>query len=453
MGVVIIGAGITGLSAAYRLIELGYNDVTVLDSSAEVGGLSKCFKRDDYIFDLGPHQIHTQDTVVIEYLKKILKDDLLIDQKQASNWFMHRYLNYPMGLNDLLFGLPFSLSVMAFISFCIQSLKNVFVRKDKENFESWVISHFGKKMYDVYFGPYTQKVWGKHPALLSAVCAEERIAVQNLLDVLLSAVSRKITKFRNHYYLPHSPYQKVFYYPKHGIGQLPDMMRETIESKGGSVQLNQTVDAVIKEGDTYTVKTTDGNSYRADSLVSTMPITNLRDMLQHDESFEKPDDNLEFRALTFVFLVVKKENLTKNHWIYFPDKDCVFQRVSEFSNFSPAMAPDGYTNICAEIPCDYQDSVWQMADDILFEKVISTMEQENYLNRSDVVGSWVAREQYAYPTYDLAFSEKLSSVVSYIDKFENLYSTGRQGAFQYVNIDQVMLMGFKAAESIYQKVR
>ena len=81
------------------------------------------------------------------------------------------------------------------------------------------------------------------------------------------------------------------------------------------------------------------------------------------------------------------------------------------------------------------------------------MEQENYLNRSDVVGSWVAREQYAYPTYDVAFSEKLSSVVSYIDKFENLYSTGRQGAFQYVNIDQVMLMGFKAAENIYQKVR
>ncbi len=448
MNTIIVGAGIAGLSAGYRLMELGSKDVMVLEASDEVGGLSRCVKKNDMIFDLGPHQIHTENQIVIEYLNKILQDDLLIEAKKASQWFYGRYLNYPMGLNDLLFGLPFFLSVQCFFDFCFRSLKNFFTKRDMENFETWVISHFGKKMYDVYFGPYTQKVWGKHPTKLSVTCAQERIAVQNMMDVILSAISSNVTKFRNHYHLPHSPYQKKFYYPRQGIGQLSDLMKEYIEQHDGKVLVDENVDRITKDGDTFSIHTAKGSVYQADTVISTIPINNLRDMLHHEENFPKPEEDVEFRSLTFLFLSVAKDSVTDNHWIYFPDKDCVFQRVMELKNFSKYTAPEGHTNVCAEIPCDYQDAIWNMPDDDLYTAVMDGMEKDKYLNRADVDGYWVARERYAYPTYDLDYEQRLSAIKRYIDRFDNLYSIGRQGAFRYINIDEVMLMGFDTAESV-----
>ncbi|MCX5903553.1 MAG: FAD-dependent oxidoreductase, partial [Proteobacteria bacterium] len=72
--VIIIGAGIAGLSAAYRLIENGCTDIVVLEKSDVLGGLSSSFNYNGFIFDLGPHQIHTEDQRVISFLHEILKD-------------------------------------------------------------------------------------------------------------------------------------------------------------------------------------------------------------------------------------------------------------------------------------------------------------------------------------------------------------------------------------------
>ena len=448
MSVLVIGAGIAGLSAGYRPVERGYNDVTVLEASDAIGGLSRCIKKNNLIFDLGPHQIHTENQLVIEYLNKILKKDLLISTKKASQWFYGRYLNYPMGLNDLIFGLPFILSVQCFADFCFQSLKSFLTKNDYENFETWVVSHFGRKMYDVYFGPYTQKVWGKHPTLLSVTCAKERIAIQNMLDVILSAISKNITKFRNHYHLPHSPYQKKFYYPRQGIGQLSDLMREYIEQHGGRILTGESVDRIEKQTREYVVHTTRGSVYQADNLVSTMPINNLKDILFCDKFSVKPDEDLEFRSLLFIFLSVARDSVTDNHWIYFPDRDCTFQRVMEMKNFSEYTVPQGHTSICAEIPCDFQDKIWNAADEDIYNAVIEDMKKDKYLSRADIDEYWVERERYAYPTYALDYEQKLSAIKTYIDRFDHLYSIGRQGAFRYINIDEVMVMGIEAADKI-----
>jgi protoporphyrinogen oxidase len=303
-------------------------------------------------------------------------------------------------------------------------------------------------MYEIYFKPYTRKVWGKPPAELDALCAKERVAVQNLLDVLAAAFSYRIARFRSHYHLPHSPYQKIFYYPKYGVGQLSDRMIDFIQSKGGRIRLNNLVSSIVKDGNGYKVLTKDGSVYKGDFVVSTIPITQLKDMLGESNHREKPQETLEFRSITFLFLAIKKEFISDNHWIYFPDKNCLFQRASEPKNFSPYLVPQGHSSVCVEIPCDYLDDVWNMGPQELYEIVIANMEQERYLKRADVQDFWVAREQFAYPTNTLYFSPKLKAIKDYIDDFPNLYSIGRQGKFSYVNIDDVMLMGFETAEQI-----
>ena len=448
--VIIIGAGIAGLSAAYQLIENGCTDIVVLEKSDMLGGLSSSFTHNGFIFDLGPHQIHTEDQRVIGFLQEILKADLIIAQKKASHWFLGRYLNYPLGIGDILFGLPLKVSLGCFLDFCKQTLINLFVKKKIDSFESWVISHFGKKMYDIYFGPYTQKVWGKPPAQLAAICAQERIAVQNLFDVLMSAMTKNMAKFRNHYHLPHSPYQKVFYYPKYGIGQLAKLMADYITRGGGKIVSHAEVVKIVKDASGFSVVIKTGESFNGQQVISTMPIHELQEILVNaaPDPVAKPNRKLEFRSMIFMFLEINRPTVTDNHWIYFPDRDCLFQRTSEFKNFSPAMCPEGKTSVCVEIPCDYKDLLWNMNDVALYNEVIEQAEKEDYLEKEWVDNYHVVRERYAYPTYDLSYAENLTKIQEYIDSVTGLFSIGRQGAFKYINIDEVMLMGFEAAQKI-----
>jgi len=445
--VIIIGAGVAGLAAGWRLVERGITDAIMLEAGATVGGLSRSPRYGSFIFDLGPHQIHTENQRVIGFLRDVLKDDLIVERKKAAHWFLGRYLNYPLGINDILFGLPLTVSASCFFDFCLQALKNCFVAKRVDSFESWVISHFGRRMYDIYFGPYTQKVWGRHPSQMAAICAAERIAVQNLFDVLVSALSRKMVAFRHHYHLPHSPYQRVFYYPRYGIGQLCDIMRHHIAAQGVAIKTGTPVVGIAKTGEGYTVTTGDGRAYDAAQVISTMPVDELKDRLTGAEA-AKPSTTLAYRALTFLFLQVERPQVSDNHWIYFPDRDCIFQRTCEFKNFSRAMSPADKTGICVEIPCDYEDPVWNMPDDTLFARVMQSAEQDNYVRREWVVAYHVAREQYAYPTYDLTYAERLRTILAYLEAFPGLLTIGRQGLFRYINIDEVLLMGFDAADKI-----
>jgi len=429
-------------------MELGGNRLILLETLDSVGGLSRSIKHDGYSFDLGAHQIHTENRTVIDFLKKILKEDLFILNKKASHVFLGRYLNYPLGIRDILFSLPLHVSVPCFLSFLMQTIRNVFIEKQEDSCESWMISHFGKRMYEIYFKPYTRKVWGKPPSELDALVAKERVAVEGLLDVLLAAFSKRIIRYKNHYHLPHSPYQKIFYYPKNGIGQLSDLMSDFIRDKGAELHLNSTVSSVVHNGNGYTVTTQDGTAYQGDVAVSTIPITHLKGMLEKSSGREKPEETLEFRSIVFLFLAVKKEGISDNHWIYFPDKDCVFQRVTEPKNFSPHLVPKGHSSVCVEIPCDYKDAVWNRDLNDLYETVITTMEHKRYLKREDVQHYWLTKEKYAYPTNTLSFASQLKAIRNYIDTFPQLYSIGRQGNFSYINIDDVMLMGFGTAEHI-----
>lgn len=446
--VIVLGAGVAGLSAAYRLAERGCSRLVLLEALDAVGGLSRSIRHDAYTFDLGAHQIHTENKTVINFLGKILKDDLLVVQKKASHVYLGRYLNYPLGIRDILFSLPLHISVPCFLSFLRQSLKNAFVEKRVDSCESWMISHFGSRMYEIYFKPYTRKVWGKPPSELDALVAKERVAVEDLIDVLLAALSRRIVRYKKHYHLPHSPYQKIFYYPRYGVGQLSDLMAEYIQGRGGTIRLKSSVASLVYDGKTYRATTTDGSVYEAEAVVSTIPLTDLKDMLGGGRGAEKPRETLEFRSLTFLFLAVAQDRISDNHWIYFPDSDCVFQRVTEPKNFSPSLVPRGHASVCVEIPCDYKDEIWNMDTGELYERVIDAMERKRYLQRGYVQQYWVARERYAYPTNTLSFQVQLKAIRDYISTFPQLYSTGRQGDFSYVNIDDVMLMGFETAERI-----
>lgn len=447
--IAVIGAGIAGLATAYRCIENGEKDVIVLEAGPVPGGLSRSVGRNGFLFDLGPHQIHTPYNDMVQFLERILKDDLLVERKRASQRFLGREVHYPLNFNDVLFKMPLGVSFCAFVSYLRQQLIGVFTKGESANFEEWVIRNFGRKLYDIYFGPYTTKVWGIPPTMMTARSAAERIAVPSLLDVMLNIVSRRFLRFGKHSDLPHSPYQRIFHYPRRGIGQLAELMAGHIIAGGGRILYNRPVSRLQYGSGSVVIECGNGAGLSAEKVVSTIPIDRLQLILEGADG-KNPRLELRYRSLALVLLEVAKPRITPFHWIYFPDKDCVFQRSTEFSNFSAAMAPPGKSGICLEIPCDHGDRIWEMEPDVLFSRVMSDARKQNYLDPEGVEGYQIVRERFAYPLYDLESEEKLRRIWDYLGLFPRLQSIGRQGEFRYINIDDTLLAGFAAADKLRQ---
>jgi protoporphyrinogen oxidase len=445
--IAVIGAGIAGLGAAARCIENGEKDVIVLEAAPVPGGLSRSLRHNGYIYDIGPHQIHTPHDAVIRFLELVLGPDLLVENKRAGQRFLGRDVHYPLSFNDVLFKMPLGISILSFASYLRQRLRDLLVRREPANFEDWVVRNFGKKLYDIYFGPYTTKVWGIPPALMTARSAAERIAVPGLPDVLLNIVSRRFRRFGKHSDLPHSPYQRVFHYPRHGIGQLAESLAARVTAGGGRILCNQPLTGLRSGPEGMILESGPAMTFSAQHVISTMPIDRLQCLLPGEDD-ANPRLELRFRSLVLILLEVARPQVTPCHWIYFPDADCIFQRSTEFDNFSHAMAPAGRSAVGLEIPCDPDDEIWRMDPGALFSRAMADARKQNFMDPRDVVGYQVVRERFAYPLFDLESEGKLRRIKKFLELFPRLQSIGRQGEFRYINVDDALLAGFAAADRL-----
>jgi protoporphyrinogen oxidase len=427
--IAIIGAGIAGLAAAYRCIENGEKDVVVLEAGPVPGGLGRSIGRNGFVFDIGPHQIHTPDRDVIRFLEHILKADLLVEKKRASQRFLGRKVNYPLSFNDVIFKMPLGISLRSFASYMWQQLNGMLSQEKPANFEEWVILHFGRALYD----------------MMTARSAAERIAVPGLLDVLLNVVSRRFLRFSKHCDVPHSPYQQVFHYPRRGIGQLAERMAVDVLAGGGRILYGREVTRLRHSPRSVVVECGDGARLIAGQVISTMPIDRLSFMLQGRDG-RQPRLELRYRSLVLVLLEVARPRVSPYHWIYFPDRDCLFQRSTEFNNFNGALSPVGKTGVCLEVPCDHGDTVWNMDSADLLSRVLSDAQKQDYLAPGWVEGYQVVRERFAYPLFDLECEGKLRRIRDFLARFPRVQSIGRQGEFRYINIDHALLAGFAAAD-------
>jgi protoporphyrinogen oxidase len=155
-----------------------------------------------------------------------------------------------------------------------------------------------------------------------------------------------------------------------------------------------------------------------------------------------------YRSLVLVNVLIKRDWLTGDHWLYVPDEQYPFNRLSEPKSFSPKMSPSGWTSVCAEMTCDQGDAVWHAGSDQLIERVAKTLVQLNLIRMHEVCGGFVAREPHAYPIYTLRYREHRDTLLTYLNRFTNLHTIGRQGRFQYNNMDHTMEMGLAAAETL-----
>jgi protoporphyrinogen oxidase len=324
-------------------------------------------------------------------------------------------------------------------------IRNAVKPPKDDSFEAWTSSRFGKTLYDLYFGPYTQKVWGMDPGLLDPRTASQRITVDSVWDLIKKTLSYQFLGAED-FKRTHSEFRRQFFYVRRGVGTLQSHLRAKIEELGGRFQFGKALAGCTFDGDRIaSLEFTDGTSAGGFShVISTIPLPLLVEMVLGARAQKVLEQNLlPFRSMAFVFVRVAKPRVSDYHWIYYPDLDIPFQRLTEFVHFDADMSPPGTTGLTLEVSCSPGDGIWEQSDQEIAGSCITRLEELGLLKQSDVLGADVVRTRHAYPLQVMSFLEKATALLDSISHVTNIVSIGRQGLFRYCNMNECMEMAIE----------
>ncbi len=444
MRVCILGTGPCGLTAGWELAKSGVA-VTVLEKDSAVGGLCKTASKNGYRFDLGGHRFISKDARLVDNVKLLMGSELLTRKRKSVIRFKDRQYDYPLNFRSVIrqssAWMNFRFATGYLSSACGISRSSA----PEGSFEHWIDTRFGKPLNELFFKPYSEKLWGIKTSEISGDWAAQRISLLNAKDALMKMLKPAGEKT--------SGYALRYLYPKKGIGAIFDSMAEDIKKLGGEVITSTRPTGFEADGKRILkvhLKNDNGDSYdlKADAFLSTIPIEELGYLLH---SGGRKASHLPYRSLRFLNIMLNRPALSPNTWMYVPEKEMVMTRIQEPKQRSPFSAPGGKTSVMLEIPCDEGDHVWNMTDEKLLERALADLLKLGFDIKKDVAGCFSTRARHAYPMYEMDYKEKVGKFRSITQKYDNLSSLGRQGLFRYIFMDTAMLMGRGWAESILGK--
>jgi len=435
--VAVIGAGPGGLTAAYLLAKAGAR-VTVLEGDEVVGGISRTAQYKGYRFDIGGHRFFTKITPVETMWREVLGDEFISVPRLSRIYYDGKFFDYPLKAANALRGLGIINACLIVLSYLRARL---WPSPVEDNFEQWVSNRFGRRLYQIFFKTYTEKVWGIPCTEIRSEWAAQRIQGLSLAKAVLSAANlqRRNDSIKT--------LINEFQYPRLGPGQMWELTRARVEALGGTVLLKHFVSAVeLADGRARAVRvrTPDGERrIEADHVIST---TDVRALVA---SFDPPPPpevreagrGLRYRDFLTVALMIDRAKLFPDNWIYIHSPHVKVGRIQNFNNWSAAMVPDADRTTCLglEYFCFEGDGLWTAKDEDLIALATKELRQLNLIGDAQVFDGTVVRMKKAYPTYDGAYRGHLDQVRAYLDPIANLHCVGRNGMHKYNNQDHSML--------------
>lgn len=442
---IIIGAGPAGLSCAYQLTkskEAG--TVNVYEASDYIGGMSRSFDLWGQRVDLGPHRFFSKQKEINEFFTDLVKDDYTLVDRQTRIYYRNKFFDYPIKLGNVMKNLPIWVIFQVGWFYGIQMINPI---KDPKNFEEWVTNKFGKKLFQIFFKNYTEKLWGIKCTEIDADWAAQRIKTLTLFGAVKAAMfGNKGNK--------HKTLVDQFAYPKNGTGTLYERAADRIKEKGGNVVLKKPIKRVLlDEGNkgVLGVELLDGTIEKAENVVSTMPLTLLINGFENvPEAVTKAINELYFRNTILVYLEVDADNLFTDNWLYIHSPNVKHGRITNFRNWCPTLNRDKKTTIiCMEYWCFEQDELWTGDEDNLVKLAEKEIYEVNLIPKdAKILNSKVIKIPRCYPVYETGYQENINTVINFLKPIKGLYPIGRYGAFKYNNQDHSILMGLLAADKI-----
>jgi protoporphyrinogen oxidase/putative flippase GtrA len=440
----VLGGGPAGLAAAYSLTKQGHS-VVVVEQDSTVGGFAKSIEYQGFILDYGPHRFFTKLAPVLAFWDEVLGKEQVTVNRLTRIYYGNKYFSYPLKAFEALFSLGFIESARIVLSY-IQA--QLFPNRSPQNFAEWVSGRFGKRLFEIFFEGYTQKLWGIPCTDISADWAAQRIKGLSLLKAVRNALLGNDGKVKS--------LIDQFQFPRLGSGQLYEMTADYLQGHGQSVLLNTQVVRIHHENAQATQVTLKNlqtgleETVDCGGVISSIPLTHLVQQLTPEapRPVVESAKSLKFRNTVLVYLIVESGKLFPDNWLYINEPSVKLGRVTNFANWSPDMLPNQHqTPLCCEYWCDF-DEDWQKSEDEFLKQAERDLRKIKLLDDEKVSGGFILRLPRTYPIYAGEYKEALASIQGYVQEFNNLQVVGRYGAFKYNNQDHSLLMGIMAAENV-----
>jgi protoporphyrinogen oxidase len=430
----IIGSGPTGLGAAYRLKELGITDFHIIEKENYIGGLATSFVDDKgFTWDVGGHVQFSHYTYFDNLMLEALGEEgWLSHQRESWVWMKNRFVPYPFQ-NNIRY-LPKD-SMWKCLNGIIHNYQNPSTKKPA-NFEEWILATFGQGIADEFMMPYNFKVWAYPPKDMAYNWIGERVAVTDLQRVTENIIFEKDD-------LSWGP-NNTFQFPKHGgTGGIWKSVGEKLIGTE-YFSLNSEVSKI--DASAKTVYLTNGETLNYEHLLSTMPIDFLFKTIENaPQELIETSAQLKHSRTNIVGIGLKgkpKPELANKCWMYFPENNSPYYRVTVFSNYSPNNVPDINTHwsLMAETS---ESSAKPVDRETLIKDTIKAMVEDGLIeNASDVVSEFMVSYEYGYPTPSVNRDALLKPLQPWLEN-KNIFSRGRFGAWKYEvsNQDHSLMQG------------
>ena len=438
--VAVLGGGPAGLTAGYLLARQG-RPVIVFEAEDQVGGIAKTEVRDGYRFDLGGHRFFTKSKEVDDLWHEVMREEFLLRPRMSRIYWNGKFLDYPLQGLDVIRKLgPIEL-LRAGFSYLWAALKP---KGREDNFEQWVSNRFGKRLFNLFFKSYTEKVWGVPTTEIRAEWAAQRIKGLSFFSAAKAAfLGNRGNKIKS--------LISEFHYPRFGPGQMWETMADEIIAAGGEVRMNTPVRGIESEDGRVLAVHAGGERIECSDVISSLPLrltVGITDPAA-PAAVQEAARGLRYRDFLTVALVIDGEDLFPDNWIYIHDPGVRVGRIQNFRSWSPWMVPDpSKASVGLEYFCFQGDDLWEMDDDKLVELAADEIDKLGLADKSKVERGFVTRVPLAYPMYDADYAERVATIRAWLDTFSNLQQVGRNGLHRYNNSDHSMLTAIRAVENI-----
>jgi len=436
MKVSILGAGPCGLGAAYQLNELKLAEWNLYERDSKIGGLSASFLDEaGFTWDIGGHVLFSHYPYFDEVVEKALAGEYYEHLRESWVRILDRWVPYPFQNN--IRHLPGEV-----LSECLDGLQGGGAVASDASFREWMEAIFGCGIVRYFMEPYNRKVWGVPLEQMSKDWIAERVSV-----VDRARIERNIAEERDD--VNWGPNNR-FKFPKRGgtgaifegIGR-PFMDRIRIGEALVSVNLGR------KE-----LTFSSGLKDSFDHLITTIPLDLFVGMCEDaPENVRDAAGLLVHNSGLIVGLGFRGERKDSKCWMYFPEENCPFYRVTNFHNYSPHNLPGGRVDMYFSLMCETTYSDHKPVDkNLIIEETIRGLVSSGMITKhqkDDIVSSYLIDIPYSYPVPTQRRDEALAAIQPFLES-HNVYSRGRFGAWKYEvgNMDHSFMQGVEVVRRI-----
>lgn len=429
--IVIIGAGLTGLSAAYHLERHGISDIVICEKHATPGGLLRTARVDGFTFDHTGHFLHVNDSYFADFLATICDLDSFDRIHRRSSVYTHGRINpYPFQMN--LYGLPAHV-----ITQCITGYINRPRIARPQTFRQWVQAHFGNGIGTHFFFPFQQKILSYDLRKIEPSWTGRFVPRTDLSTMIHNAVT------------PPQPEQKVGYnsnliYPAQGgIDTVITNLRNTL-----TTPILTEHDVVAIDAQKKTISFANGTTLRYSTLITTMPLNTFLHRMAPQSNYSVADyaARLRCNSVLNINLGINRPIDLDVHWLYVPDAHLPFYRLGFWHNICAALAPKNHSSLYAELSfLPGRDSTALVA--AKREQSITQICELLGITRRDIILEHDLTLHHAYVIYDQWRKKNLKKILHTLQN-QNIHSIGRFGEWKYSSMQEAVLDGRSIADTL-----